>query len=85
MSRVKKISFQFPKKKIVCLEFSFLKNLGLSPRGGRPPPPGHNRVKNFVYHLTLVSKVSILNLRLLGPPLHVEKFVWVGGGWWCVK
>ena len=51
---------------------------------GGDPPPEHNRVKNFVYHLTLVGKVSIPNLRPLGPPLHVEKFVW----WWvggCVK
>ena len=39
-----------------------------------------------MYHLTLVSKVSIPNLRPLGPPLHVEKFVWWvggGGGWVC--
>ena len=40
-----------------------------------------------MYHLTLVSKVSIPNLRPLGPPLHVEKFVWWvgGGGWWVCK
>ena len=51
--------------------------------GETPPPPENNRVKNFVYHLTLVSKVSIPNLRPLGPPLHVEKFVcwW----WWVCK
>ena len=35
-----------------------------------------------MYHLTLVGKVSIPNLRPLGPPLHVEKFVWWVGGWW---
>ena len=80
VSRVNKFfSFQFSKKKILCLEFSLKKNLGLISRGGvggRPPPHEHNRVKNFVYHLTLVGKVSIPNLRPLGPPLHVEKFVW---------
>ena len=38
-----------------------------------------------MYHLTLVSKVSIPNLRPLGPPLHVEKFVWWVGGWWVCK
>ena len=40
-----------------------------------------------MYHLIYVSKAYILNSGTLGPPLHVEKFVWwvvvvVGG---CVK
>ena len=49
--------------------------------GGSPPPPEHNRVKNFVYHLIYIRKAYIPNLRPLGPPLHVEKFVrW----WWVV-
>ena len=45
------------------------------------PPHEHNRVKNFVYHLIYVRKPYIPNLRPLGPPLHVEKFVW---WWWWV-
>ena len=56
-----------------------------------PPSPQYFRVNNFVYHLVYVSKAYIPNLRLLLPPLHVEKFVWwrwwwwvVGGGWWVV-
>ena len=31
-----------------------------------------------------VSKGHIPNLGPLGPLLHVEKFVVVGGGWWVV-
>ena len=37
-------------------------------------------VPNFSNHLILVSKPYIPNLRPLGPFLHVEKFVVVGGG-----
>ena len=44
--------------------------------GALAPRPEYNRVKNFLYHLIYVSKAYIPNLRLLGPPLHVEKFVW---------
>ena len=40
----------------------------------------HPRVKNFVDRLIYVSKAYIPNLRPLGPLLHVEKFVVVGGG-----
>ena len=46
------------------------------------PPPKPNRGKNIVNHLIYVSKAYIPNLRPLGAPLQVEKFVWVGGGWW---
>ena len=35
-------------------------------------------------HLINVSKGHIPNLGPLGPLLHVEKFVVVGGGWWVV-
>ena len=56
------------------LRIFILKKSRVKLEGGENPE--HNRVKNFVYHLTLVSKVSIPNLRPLGPPLHVEKFVW---------
>ena len=34
----------------------------------------NDRVKNLVYHLIFVSKANIPNLRLLGPPPHVEMF-----------
>ena len=66
------------------LEFSLQKTLGLF-SGGRgkgvtPPLPEPNRVKNIVNHLIYVSKAYIPNLRPLGAPLQVEKFVWVGGG-----
>ena len=36
-------------------------------------------------HLINVSKGHIPNLGALGPLLHVEKFVVVGGGWWVVE
>ena len=36
-------------------------------------------------HLINVSKGHIPNLGPLGPLLHVEKFVVVGGGWWVCK
>ena len=66
----------------LVLQFSLQKTLGLNLGGGVPPPQEHNRVKNFVYHLIYVRKPYIPKLRPLGPPLHVEKFVWgvVGGG-----
>ena len=51
--------------------FNAKKSLGLTSRG------------NFVYHIIIVSKANILNLRPLGPLLCVEKFVWMGG-WWVV-
>ena len=44
-------------------------------RGRAPHPTEHNRVKNFVYHVIYVRKAYIP----LGPLLHVEKFVVVGG------
>ena len=82
MSRVNKFfSFQFFNKKILCLEFSFKKKSRVKVEGGGDPPPSeHNRVKNFMYHLIYVREAYIPNLRPLGPPLDVEKFVW----WWWV-
>ena len=36
-------------------------------------PQQYDRVKNFLYNLTYVSKVYIPNLRPLVPPLHLNK------------
>ena len=35
-------------------------------------------------YLIYISKAYIPNLRPLGPPHNVEKFVWVVGGGWVV-
>ena len=37
-----------------------------------------------MYDLINLSKAYIPNLRPLGPPLHVEKFVWWWWWWWVV-
>ena len=58
--------------KSLPLEFSLEKTPWLTSGGGGV---------TFVYVLIYISKAYIPNLRPLGPPLHVEKFVWwVGGG-----
>ena len=68
----------------LLLEFSLQKILGLfsGGRGKGVTPPEPYRVKNIVNHLIYVSKAYIPNLRPLGAPLQVEKFVLVLGGWW---
>ena len=42
------------------LRIFILKKSRVKLEGGRPPPLEHNRVKNFVYHLTLVSTATLL-------------------------